>query len=203
VLISALIGAAIVLGRALAVDPPVPALCAFGGLIWCVAVLRISTTVHDLSEGRVTITRGLLIRRTTTLALSQVRSIERRRTLLDRITGHGELRLTADAPDHAVLRLRGLARRARLRVLHAILSDLIFLLRTNSPSPTPLASPAVSRPAGHRVGADLPTTKRPGAQRPNTAPPGAEWLDGQRPATERAGGLPRRVAGGQLPLRAR
>jgi hypothetical protein len=134
-------------GRALDVDLPAPALWTAGALIWTGAALRIRTTMLDLSGGRLTIRRGLLLRRVSQLELSEVRSIERRHTLLDRLTGHGELLFTADTADLQVLRVRGLARKFRLRMLHASLSDLVFLLRSCQPQAGP-AGPAGQPGAG-------------------------------------------------------
>jgi membrane protein YdbS with pleckstrin-like domain len=135
--LAALVGAAATANRILATGLPVPALWAAAALVWCLAVLRVRTTVLDLSGGRLTIERGLLFRRVTQLELWRARSIERRHTPLDRLTGHGELRFTSDSPDRQVLRARGLARRHRLRTLHTTLSDLVFLLRSSPPGQGP------------------------------------------------------------------
>lgn len=94
-------------------------------------LLRGATTEYRISGGRLTITRGILWRRTRQVELWRVQDIERRQGLVDRLTGHGELKFRAVSVPGGMVTVRGLARGKRLRQLHQQLLDLVFLLRTN------------------------------------------------------------------------
>lgn len=101
------------------------------GLLLAVYLLRAATTVYEISGGRLTVERGILWRRIRQVELWRIQGIERRQGLIDRITGHGELRFTTVSAPGGVIKVRGLARGRRLKDIHAQLVDLVFLLRSN------------------------------------------------------------------------
>jgi hypothetical protein len=94
--------------------------------------LRAVTTKYTLDTGRLTVSRGLIWRRTTRTELWRIQTIDLQQGLVDRITGHGALIFRGVSASTRRIEVRGVARGAQLRELHQQLVDLVFLLRGNS-----------------------------------------------------------------------
>ena len=94
--------------------------------------LKILTTKVRIERGRMQIEKGILNRNLTSIELWRVEDIELRRTFLQRLTGHGILRLRQVKGDpKKPLEVVGLARGKALQDTYQKMLNLVFLMRGN------------------------------------------------------------------------